>query len=41
MIGYPCLDHTLTTFFFFTNLLVIVKLGYTPNFTFLGDLDVE
>ena len=30
----------LTPFFFCTNLLVRVKLGYTPNFTALGHLEV-
>ena len=31
---------SLTPFFFCTNLLVRVKLGYTPNFTALGHLEV-
>ena len=31
---------SLTPFFFGTNLLVRVKLGYTPNFTALGHLEV-
>ena len=31
---------SLTQFYFFTNLLVGVKLGYIPNFTALGHLEV-